>query len=53
VLDINVGLPTIDESAAIRRSVITLCNTVDIPLMIDSDNPEVLEKALWSIPGFP
>ncbi len=53
VLDINVGLPGIDEIAAMHRSIATLSNTVDVPLMVDSDNPEVLEKALMTFPGIP
>ena len=53
VLDINVGLPGIDEIGAMHRSIATLSNTVDVPLMIDSDNPEVLEKALMTFPGIP
>ncbi|MCL1910870.1 MAG: homocysteine S-methyltransferase family protein [Leptospirales bacterium] len=53
VLDINVGLPGIDEVKAMRTSVSVLCNTVDIPLMIDSDNPSVLESGLMVYPGVP
>jgi len=53
VLDINVGLPGIDEIGAMHRSIATLSNTVDVPLMIDSDNPQVLEKALMTFPGIP
>ncbi len=53
LLDINVGLPGIDEIEAMHRSVSILSNTVDVPLMIDSDNPQVLEKALMTYPGVP
>ena len=53
ILDINVGLPGIDEVKAMRTSVSVLCNTVDIPLMIDSDNPSVIETALMAYPGIP
>jgi len=51
ILDINVGVPVINETEAIHRSIVTLSNTVKTPLMIDSDNKEVLEKALITYPG--
>ena len=46
VLDVNVGLPEIDEAEWMVRSVTGLQSVVDIPLQIDSSNPQVLEKAL-------
>ena len=51
ILDINVGVPTINEVDAMERSVETLSQVVAAPLMIDSDNKEVIEKALFSYPG--
>lgn len=51
LLDINVGTPGIDEIAAIKNCVSILANTVRTPLMIDSDNAEVLEAALKIYPG--
>ncbi|PKL37617.1 MAG: 5-methyltetrahydrofolate--homocysteine methyltransferase [Spirochaetae bacterium HGW-Spirochaetae-1] len=53
ILDINVGVPSIDETTAMNRSIITLSSTVDVPLMIDSDNAEVIERALLTYPGIP
>ena len=53
VLDINVGVPGIDETSAIASSVTTLSGIVKAPLMIDSDNSEVLEQALLIYPGVP
>ncbi|OPZ37966.1 MAG: Methionine synthase [Spirochaetes bacterium ADurb.BinA120] len=50
-LDINVGVPGIDEPAAMRECLRILSSTVKTPLMIDSDNPEVLEAALSLYPG--
>ncbi len=35
-LDVNVGVPLIDEPAMMSRVVTTLQNTMDIPLVIDS-----------------
>lgn len=53
ILDLNVGVPTIDEVAAMHRSILTLSNLVSTPLMLDSDNPAVLEKGLLTYPGVP
>ncbi|MCX8122778.1 MAG: homocysteine S-methyltransferase family protein [Spirochaetes bacterium] len=52
-LDINVGVPGIDEVALMKKAVNVLTNTVTIPLMIDSDNPAVTQAALWQYPGIP
>jgi 5-methyltetrahydrofolate--homocysteine methyltransferase len=46
MLDINVGVPGIDEVAAMRRSISILASNVKTPLVIDSDNGAVLEAAL-------
>ena len=51
LLDINVGVPGIDEARAMRESVSLLSTLVKTPLMIDSDNPEVIETALRLYPG--
>lgn len=45
-LDVNVGLPEIDESAMLKRSVCELQALVDLPLQIDSANVEAMEAAL-------
>ncbi|HEY1407212.1 MAG TPA: homocysteine S-methyltransferase family protein, partial [Spirochaetota bacterium] len=51
VLDLNVGVPGIDEIHAMRDCVTILANTVKIPVMIDSDNATVIEEALKLYPG--
>lgn len=51
ILDINVGTPGIDETEAVRQSVNILTTLVKTPLMIDSDNGEVLAEALKIYPG--
>ena len=51
ILDINVGVPDIDEIDAMARSVNALSGIVSAPLMIDSDNSRVLERALMAYPG--
>jgi 5-methyltetrahydrofolate--homocysteine methyltransferase len=46
VLDVNVGLPGIDEGAVMLSAVRALQRTYPAPLQIDSSEPEVLERAL-------
>ncbi len=53
LLDINVGVPSIDERNAMRESVKILTTLVRTPLMIDSDNPDVVSAALEVYPGIP
>lgn len=51
VLDVNVGMPGIDEKETMVKVVEMLAETVDLPLCIDSANPEVVEAALQIYPG--
>lgn len=53
VLDINVGMPGLDEVALMRQVVRLVSNAVDVPLCIDSPNPEVLAAGLEVAPGKP
>ncbi|MBQ3706218.1 MAG: homocysteine S-methyltransferase family protein [Clostridia bacterium] len=46
LLDVNVGLPGLDEKAAMVRTVQALQGATDLPLQIDSSDPEVIEAAL-------
>ena len=46
ILDVNVGLPGIDERAVMLSAVRTLQRTYPVPLQIDSSEPDVLETAL-------
>ncbi|HOT61700.1 MAG TPA: homocysteine S-methyltransferase family protein [Treponemataceae bacterium] len=46
VLDVNVGLPGIDERAMMLDAVRALQRTFPLPLQIDSSEPAVLESAL-------
>ncbi len=46
ILDVNVGLPDIDEKAMMVRTVKALQGVTDLPLQIDSTIPEVIEAAL-------
>ncbi len=51
VLDVNVGVPGIDEPAAMRGAVLALQGTTDLPLSIDSPNPAALEAGLKAFAG--
>ncbi len=53
VLDVNVGLPGIDEAAVMLDAVRAIQRTVPVPLQIDSSEPEVLERALRYYNGKP
>ena len=46
ILDVNVGLPGIDERAMITRVVTELQAITDLPLQIDTANVEAMESAL-------
>ena len=52
-LDVNVGVPSIDERAAMVAAVRAIQDVVDVPLVIDNSNPEVLREALRSTQGRP
>ena len=46
ILDVNVGLPEIDEPAMLHSVVCELQAITDIPLQIDTSDPVAMEKAL-------
>ena len=51
ILDINVGLPGVDEPEMMRRVVTAVSGAVNLPLQIDSSNPEAIEAGLRAAPG--
>lgn len=53
ILDVNVGLPDIDECEMMAEVVKQLQSVVDVPLQLDSNNPKVLEKSLRLYNGKP
>lgn len=53
ILDVNVGLPEIDEKEMMLRVIKALLSVVDVPLQIDSTKPDVLEAALRIYNGKP
>lgn len=46
ILDVNVGLPEIDEEETMVKVIEEIQSILDVPLQIDSNNPKVIEKAL-------
>ena len=46
ILDVNVGLPEIDEKEMMISAVKALQGVTDVPLQIDSTKPQVIEAAL-------
>jgi 5-methyltetrahydrofolate--homocysteine methyltransferase len=53
VLDINVGVPGLDEVAIIPRIIELVSSITDLPLCLDSGNPAVLAAGLAVAPGKP
>jgi len=53
VLDINVGVPGIDEIAVVRKVVETIASVTDVPVCLDSANVDVLAAGLALAPGKP
>ena len=51
ILDVNVGLPGIDEAETMTRVVKALQAVVDLPLQIDSSDPAVIEAGLRVVNG--
>ncbi len=53
VLDINVGVPGIDEPAVMSEVVAAVSGAFDVPLCLDSPNPATLAAGLAAAPGRP
>ena len=53
ILDVNVGLPEIDEPALMKETVYELQSILDAPLQIDTTNMEAMEQALRIYNGKP
>jgi 5-methyltetrahydrofolate--homocysteine methyltransferase len=51
VLDVNAGIPGGDEPALLRGAVQAVMQVVDVPLCMDTANPDALEAALSVYPG--
>lgn len=53
VLDVNVGLPGVDEAALLRDAVCELQAVTELPLQIDTADPAAMEAALRRCNGKP
>ena len=53
ILDVNVGLPDIDERELLTRAVCELQAIIDLPLQIDTADAAAMEAALRRVNGKP
>ena len=53
ILDVNVGLPDIDEEKLLTEAVCEIQAVCDLPLQLDTSNEEAMEKALRRYVGCP
>ncbi len=51
ILDVNTGMPGIDEKDTLFTVVRLLSHVSDVPLCVDSSKPEAIEAALRIYPG--
>lgn len=51
ILDVNMGVPGIDEPQAMKKAVMAIQAELDIPISIDSTNPEAIEEGLKNFVG--
>jgi 5-methyltetrahydrofolate--homocysteine methyltransferase len=53
VLDVNVGLPEIDEKDFLTRAVCEIQSVTDLPLQLDTSDPAAMESAMRVYNGKP
>ncbi|MGI6020786.1 MAG: homocysteine S-methyltransferase family protein [Lachnospiraceae bacterium] len=53
ILDVNVGLPEIDEPEMMKNAVMSIQSISSLPLQLDSSDPVTLEKAMRIYNGKP
>lgn len=53
ILDVNAGVPGVDEPALMREMIAAVREVTDMPLCIDSPNPKTLEAGLRAYDGKP
>lgn len=53
ILDVNVGLPEIDEPEMLSRAVCEIQAVTDLPLQIDTSDPVAMERAMRLYNGKP
>ncbi len=52
-LDVNVGVPLVDEALMLEKAVLAVQNVTDLPLVVDSANVHALELGIRAFPGRP
>lgn len=53
ILDVNVGLPEIDEKEVLTNTIKLLQSVTDLPLQIDTSDPDAMEAAVRIYNGKP
>jgi len=53
ILDVNVSSSDVDEVSLLPQAVQAVTDTIDVPLCLDSTNPQALEAALKTYRGKP
>ena len=53
ILDVNVGLPELDEPAVLKKVIYELQSICDLPLQIDTSDPVAMEQSLRIYNGKP
>lgn len=53
ILDVNAGVPGADEPSLLKQVIQTVMEVTDVPLCIDTANPQALETALSIYEGKP
>ncbi|WP_305043130.1 homocysteine S-methyltransferase family protein [Geoalkalibacter sp.] len=51
LLDVNCGAPGVDEPAALERAVFAVSGVTTAPLVLDSSDPQALERGLKAADG--
>ncbi len=53
LLDINVGIPGLDEPVYMKKAIFAVNENVDVPVVIDSSDPKAIEEGLKAVDGKP
>ena len=53
LLDLNVGVPGLDEPAVMERAAAAVAEATDLPLQIDSSDPKAIEAGILKYSGVP
>ncbi len=53
ILDVNCGVPGIDEAAVLDRTLAAVESVASVPIQIDTSDPTALERALRHVNGKP